>query len=128
MSEQAKLTITEAAKLAGISRAALYRNYINKGVLSVNRHNKDVFIEFNELLRVFPDLSIPNKENMTKFTGVDIQHDNLERENNLLREQLKHAENREEWLKSQIDELRQQQANLLEDKSKIKRKKFLGLF
>lgn len=127
MSEQAKLTITEAAKLAGISRAALYRNYINKGVLSVNRHNKDVFIEFNELLRVFPDLSIPNKANMTKFTGVDIQHDNLERENNLLREQLKHAENREEWLKSQIDELRQQQANLLEDKTK-KRKKFLGLF
>ena len=46
--------------------------------------------------------------------------------------QLRHqAKAREEWLKQQIDELRQQQSNLLENKlesSKQKRKKFLGIF
>lgn len=128
MDEQAKLSITDAAKLAGISRSALYRNYINKGVLSINKQNNDVFIELSELLRVFPNASLPNKGSVSKLTEVDTYSVNLERENDFLREQLKQAENREEWLKSQIDELRQQQANLLEDKNKQKRKKFLGLF
>jgi hypothetical protein len=37
------------------------------------------------------------------------------------------AKEREEWLQKQIDELRQQQNNLLENKQP-KRKKFLGVF
>lgn len=41
MSEKPKITITEASKLAGISRTALYKTYINKGILNVIRNDKD---------------------------------------------------------------------------------------
>jgi hypothetical protein len=128
MSEQARLSITEAAKLSGLSRTALYRNYINKGVLSVNRGNNGVFIELTELLRVFPDITLANVAVEPKYTQVDSQVHMLERENQLLIEQLKKANDREEWLKIQIDDLRKQQSYLLEDKTKSHRKKFLGIF
>ncbi|MFN8788561.1 MAG: hypothetical protein ACK5Z5_06670 [Neisseriaceae bacterium] len=128
MDEQTKFSITEAANLAGISRTSLYRNYINKGIISVVRNKKDVHVELAELIRVFPNIQLVNTKNEQKLTLVDIQADNLKSENNLLKEQLKHAHDREQWLKSQIDELRQQQSYLLEDKTSKKRKKFLGIF
>ena len=123
MNEQPKITITEASKLAGISRTALYKTYINKGILNVIRNEKNVYIELNELLRVFPNVNLP----VTKKTDVDIINDNLKQENQLLKNQLQSAEIRENWLKSQIDELRQQQSFLLKNKNQLK-KKFLGIF
>lgn len=123
MNEQPKITITEASKLAGISRTALYKTYINKGILNVIRNEKNVYIELNELLRVFPNVNLP----VTKKTDVDIVNDNLKQENQLLKNQLQSAEIRENWLKSQIDELRQQQSFLLKNKNQLK-KKFLGIF
>jgi hypothetical protein len=123
MNKQPRITITEASKLAGISRTALYKTYINKGILNVIRDNKDVHIELSELLRVFPNVNLP----VNKNTDVDIVNDNLKHENQLLKNQLQSAETRENWLKSQIDELRHQQSFLLENKIK-KRNKFLGIF
>ena len=123
MNKQPRITITEASKLAGISRTALYKTYINKGILNVIRDNKDVHIELSELLRVFPNVNL----HVNKNTDVDIVNDNLKHENQLLKNQLQSAETRENWLKSQIDELRHQQSFLLENKIK-KRNKFLGIF
>jgi uncharacterized NAD(P)/FAD-binding protein YdhS len=46
----------------------------------------------------------------------------------MLKTQLAEAKEREEWLKQQIDELRHQQNNLLEDKTIKPRKKLFGIF
>ena len=46
----------------------------------------------------------------------------------LLKHQLAESKEREEWLKTQVDELRQMQYKLIEDKTPKKRRKFLGIF
>jgi hypothetical protein len=114
--EQAKFSITEAAKLAGLGRQSLYRNYINKRILSVVRGSSNVHIELIELLRVFPDLKLSDNQCGQLVTVGDSHRVEVEkREIELLREQLRQsnererqAVEREEWLKSQIDELRNQ--------------------
>ena len=121
MSEQAKFTITEAARLAGISRQTLYRNYINTGVISVTKSDGKVHIELNELIRVFPNMSRQNDNEVTPGDTAEAVY--LTRENELLREQLRQAQEREEWLKLQLEKT----THLLEDKT-VKRKKFLGIF
>jgi molecular chaperone GrpE (heat shock protein) len=132
----ATVTISEAARLAGISRTQLYRGFINKGKISVIKENDKVAIDISELLRVFPGIKIETDEPIHHVTDSNASktHEQLEVVT-LLKEQLQKAENqlaeakdREEWLKQQIDELRQQQSNLLEDKTAKKRKKFLGIF
>lgn len=51
------VSISEAAKLAGISRTHFYRRYINDGILSVSRNERGKpVIELSELLRVFNTL------------------------------------------------------------------------
>jgi hypothetical protein len=50
----AKISISEAARLAGISRSALYRGYISKGKLTVERDkNNAPMVDTPELFRVF---------------------------------------------------------------------------
>ena len=121
MTEQVQFTITEAAKLAGISRQTLYRNYINTGVISVTKIDSKVHIELTELIRVFPNLSRPSDSIVTPDDTTETMY--LTRENELLREQLQQAKEREEWLKLQLEKT----THLLEDKA-VKRKKFLGIF
>ncbi len=132
-----QFTITDCAKLTGMSRTTLYKKYINPGVISVIRENKNVFIELSELVRVFPNIKINETSNFTNvnqedrsiLTKVNTEKtDMLTRENELLHIQLRQAQERELWLKSQIDELRQQQGKLLEDKTIKTRKRILGIF
>ena len=53
----AKVSISQAAKLAGISRTALYKSYINKGLLSTSRDEAGKkYIDISEILRVFGKL------------------------------------------------------------------------
>ncbi len=60
-----KLSITEAANLAGVSRNTMYSK-IKKGILSKSKDsNGKAYIELSELLRIYPDAS--NKE--------DVKHD-----------------------------------------------------
>ena len=53
------VSVSEAARLAGIARSSLYKSWIDKGRLSVT---KDVrgrpSVDMAELLRVFPDIRI----------------------------------------------------------------------
>jgi hypothetical protein len=126
-----KVTITEAARLAGISRQHLYRGFINTGKISVIKDNDKSVIEISELLRVFPDAKIVTTDSDTTPHHETIKNDNVTSDNSelvtMLKTQLAEAKEREEWLKIQIDELRHQQNNLLENKAP-KRKKFLGIF
>ncbi len=137
MQIQTKFTITDCAKLTGLSRTTLYKKYINPGKLSVTRDDNKVFIDLSELVRVFPDIKIANDGSLTpsrsderpEFAkGNTGETSNLTRENELLREQLRQAQERESWFKAQIDELREIQGHLLEDKTPKKRHKVFGIF
>jgi uncharacterized membrane protein YcaP (DUF421 family) len=128
-----KVTITEAARLAGISRQHLYRGFINTGKISVIKDNDKSVIEISELLRVFPDAKTVTTDSDTTPHHETIRNDNVTSDNSelvtMLKTQLAEAKEREEWLKQQIDELRHQQNNLLEDKTlKQPRKKLFGIF
>jgi transposase-like protein len=133
------VTISEAARLAGISRTQLYRGFINKGKISVTKDNEKVSIDLSELVRVFPNIKLDTVDTLQEVAESDIQNTPeqvgvvtlLREQLSKTEQQLAEAKAREEWLKQQIDELRQQQSNLLENKlesSKPKRKKFLGIF
>lgn len=132
----ATVTISQAAKMAGISRTQLYRGFINKGKISVIRENDKVCIDVSELIRVFPNATLETSENVTYVTTGNTQNTQEQSEVvTILKQQLAKAEaqieeakEREEWLKQQIDELRKQQNNLLEDKTTKKRKKLFGIF
>lgn len=127
-----KVTITEAARLAGISRQHLYRGFINTGKISVIKDNDKSVIEISELLRVFPDAKIVTTNSDITPQHETIRNDNVTSDNSelvtILKIQLAEAKEREEWLKQQIDELRHQQNNLLEDKTPKPRKKLFGIF
>ena len=131
-----KVTITEAARLAGISRQYLYKKYINNGLLSFVKEGERSFIEISELIRVFPNISVASnndtsgRHHMTeKETDIVNEMTNKDKTIKLLEQQLLEANEREKWLKSQIDELRRLQGLFLEDKSlKPRRKKFFGIF
>ena len=119
----ARVSITKAAKLAGVNRGTLYKTYINKGVVSVSADDKGKkYIETSELLRVFGVLQgeqEDGKGNSTMNSAVLLpvtRGDNTkDLEVKMLREQLVKSEQREQWLQSQVDTL-SSTLRLLEDK------------
>lgn len=110
----AKVNITEAARLAGMGRQHLYRAYINTGKISVERdvQNRPV-IDTSELLRVFGALHGTGYE--TQSGQADIQDNGMGYSElkaylvakdelvSSLRDQLKEASEREEWLRRQLE-------------------------
>ncbi len=130
-----RVSISEAIRMAGISRSHFYKKYINTGIISVSVEDDKKLIDVSELIRIFGNIHLENNNTEQIKTSVDT--DNTIAKDKviaLLEQQLadfknreREAKVREEWLQKQIDELRQQQGNLLEDKIK-KRKKFLGIF
>lgn len=130
-----RVSISEAIRMTGVSRSHFYNKYINKGLISVQIEDDKKLIDISELIRVFGNIQVENSTKEQIRTVEDIENilDNT-KIIELLEQQLleyKHreveAKSREEWLQKQIDELRQQQNSLLENKV-IKRKKFLGIF
>ena len=127
----ARVSITKAARLAGVNRGTLYKTYINKGVISVSadEHGKK-FIDTSELLRVFGSLqseqgnstvnSTGDNEKLLPNTGGDTGGDTAKDvEIKLLREQLAKAEQREGWLHEKIDTLTDT-VKLLEDNREVR--------
>jgi hypothetical protein len=131
----AKVSISEAIRMAGVSRSHFYNKYINKGLISVQVEDDKKLIDVSELIRVFGNIQIENN-NREHYNTTENSNSTSDKDKiiGLLEQQLEEskqreaeAKNREEWLQKQVDELRQQQNNLLENRITI-RKKFLGLF
>lgn len=117
-----KVSITEAAKLAKISRSTLYNKYINTGDISVEQLEDKKVIDVSELIRVFGNVQLDNQiiqPDTTNNTTIDKDKliANLEK-------QLSEAQQREEWFKQQLEKT----IYLIDYKTPKKRKKFLGLF
>lgn len=103
----AQVSISEAARLAGISRSNFYKNYIRQGKLSVTKdHQGHPQIDTSEIIRVFgglqgdsaPASSGGQKDTPEKDTGESpyIQ---------VLLKQMDEAKEREQWYRQQIGEL-----------------------
>lgn len=106
----AKLSVTQAAKAAGISRTNFYKNYVKPGKLTVERdHQGRPQVDTSELMRVFGLLKgdvMDDVRGEHKTTPENTSGNNaLERENQLLREQLTAAHEREEWMRKQLESL-----------------------
>ena len=97
------LTLTQAAKTAGIARSTLYRA-IQKGRISiVSQPNGSKGVDTSELQRVFRPLQSATKPTRQYDTSEDIallqaRIDALERENGLLRNEIQASRERENKL------------------------------
>ncbi len=113
----AKVSISAAAKLAGVSRSTLYRSYIDKGKISLSKDQRDnPCIDTSELLRVFGALqgTVPQSDSAGQVIGTardsmgqaekNAKHA-LEVELKLVKKQLEEAKEREAWYKAKIDTL-----------------------
>jgi hypothetical protein len=105
-----KLSISEAARAAGVSRQHFYTKYINPGLISIDRENPDKpTIDTAELLRVFPNMSLPdslvsaNSQELTQELSRKIM--SLDSELTAARQQLAASQDREKWLQGTVDKL-----------------------
>lgn len=115
------VNITKAAKLAGIGRDTLYKNYINKGKISTTRDGRNrPMVDTSEILRVFGVLrgvgdtdkeSVDTIQNHTigntPHTPPDISAklSHLQAENSQLRERLEESKERESWQRGQMEKM-----------------------
>lgn len=124
----AKVSISEAARLVGVSRSNIYKNYIKQGSISVERnHQGQPQIDVSELLRVFGELQkntylsskTHTEDNLetqrvtleaplkTQEKADDTQVDALKNELKILREQLTKSDEREQFYQQQLKDLTQ---------------------
>ena len=126
----AKVTVTEAAKLAGIGRQQLYRGYISTGKISVERDHQDrPQIDTAEILRVFgemkgtPEATQNGQRYNSEKRHVDNELQVVFRAKDEvisgLREQLREASEREAWLRQQLERM---QAVLTDQRTTEKRR------
>lgn len=140
--DMAKVTVSEAARLVGVARQNLYKNYIKQGKISIDRdHLGNPKIDSSELIRVFGEIRMTRKvsqkeQGMTCESTIDdsglsavsqakdevIAALRLQIEVAMERE--KKAEERELWLRQQLEDA-QRQIKLLtydgEDDSTVQR-------
>lgn len=119
-----KHSISEAARLAGVSRSHFYKKFIRPGVISVEKDKDDnPVIDTSEIVRVFGRIQGDTGNAVSGIQNDTPQNDSknaaLEAENRVLREQLAAAAEREKWMQGKIDQLADQLASttrLLEHK------------
>ncbi|MGC9128252.1 MAG: hypothetical protein ACP5GA_05925 [Acidithiobacillus sp.] len=113
----AKVSISEAARLAGKSRSHLYEKYINRGVITVEtlRDGRKV-IDTSELIRVFGSISLAgstdDNDDSVKDSSGHVENDNensqikaLQAENEVLREYLRAKDEEVAWLREQVSKV-----------------------
>lgn len=116
----AKVNVSEAIKLAGVSRQTFYTKYLSSGIISTEvDHQGKKCIDTSELLRVFGDIkqdNIDKTEDMPNRHVLTPQKDSqvaaLQVEVQLLRErmadkddQIRKGEEREQRLMAQVENL-----------------------
>jgi len=110
----AKVTVTEAARLAGLGRQQLYRGYISTGKISVERDHQDrPRIDTAEILRVFGEMKgTPEATQNGHHANREKRHIDSELQAVVeakdeviseLRERLREAGEREGWLRQQLE-------------------------
>lgn len=122
------VNVSQAAKLANISRDTFYKNYINKGRISVSRDGRNrPMVDTSEILRVFGNLhtdTVRDSTNQTQgytekrctnttFAPLETAKlQQLEQENQHLKARLaelqqlhQEAKDREQWQRGQIEKL-----------------------
>ena len=105
-----KHSVSEAARLAGVSRSHFYKKFIKTGLISVERDKDDKpIIDTAEIMRACGGLKAENSMN-TQNVQFDTpekhsQNTALQVEIQLLREQLTAAQEREKWLQGKVDQL-----------------------
>lgn len=128
-----KVNLTQASKMAKISRSTLYNKYIKHGLITVEVIDDKKMIDVSELLRVFSTVQSgdqqiqPSTPDSTENKQEDTSQDKIIK---MLEDQLLEAKEREEWLRSQITELTEltkQNNKLLEYNQARPRKKIFGL-
>lgn len=105
-----QVNITQAAKLAGLSRSHFQKNYVKTGKITVSRDDRGrPQIDTAELLRVFGKLhhTEPHSVALSSTTQdhTPKSHTTHLTEIELLKQQLKRAEEREQFYQEQIKEL-----------------------
>ena len=119
------VNVSQAAKLANISRDTFYKNYINKGKISISRDGRNrPMVDTIEILRVFGSLHTDIVKDPTDHTQNYTKKDStltpletaniqqIEQENQHLKERLaefqqlhQEAKEREQWQRGQIEKL-----------------------
>ena len=98
----AQVSISEAARLSGISRSNFYKNYIRQGKLSVTKdHQGRPQVDVSEIIRVFGGLhgdSNPMCPEIQEVTGSKHSEE-------IILEALNRSLEREQWYRQQIGEL-----------------------
>jgi hypothetical protein len=102
-----KHSVSEAARLAGVSRSHFYKKFIKTGLISVERDKEDKpIIDTAEIMRVCGELKGKNTENVSggqpDTHEIHSQNTALQTEIKLLREQLAAAADREKWYQDQL--------------------------
>jgi regulator of replication initiation timing len=123
----AKHSISEAAKLAGVSRSHFYKKYIRPALISTEKDkDNNPVIDTSEIIRVFGRIHGDTVNNVSGIHNHTLDNDTkntmLQTEIQLLREQLAAAQerdklsgDREKWMQKQIDQL----ANQLADTTRL---------
>ena len=114
----AKVSITEAARLAGIARSYFYKRYIDSGEVSIERDLKgNPLVDVSEIVRVFGELKgqVEETSRTQERTVDDVlkSHEDvivLRAELNACREILRIRETEIERLVTEVDWLREQVA------------------
>jgi hypothetical protein len=133
-----KVSISQAAKMAGIGRSTLYNKYINTGKITVESIDDKKMIDVSELIRLFGSKIKLDSHNCVDDTFQDSIEQGLDTATykiiSMLEQQLreskdllKEAKDREDWLRGQLEKT----THLLENKQEPenpKRKKILGIF
>lgn len=105
-----KHSVSEAARLAGVSRSHFYKKFITTGLISVERDKDDKpVIDTAEIMRACGGLKAENNSNTQNgqsYTPENhIQNTALQVEIQLLREQLAVALDDKKWLQGKVDQL-----------------------
>jgi hypothetical protein len=112
----ARVNVSRAIELAGVSRSTFYSSYVKQGRITVSSDvNGKKYIETSELIRVFGqlkgDTSNSSTEQLSEQNWTPAPNDllieigQLRYEQQHLKEQLREANEREAWYKKQIDTL-----------------------
>lgn len=134
-----KLSISQAAKLAGVSRSHFYKSYLKNNRISLERdYSGKKVIDKSEIMRVFGKVCEDTSGHRQNTSKEDIQgqedtsNTNMETENVLLKQevcflkyQLEAAQEREKWFQTQITTMASSFKSL-EDKRPKKRFWFLS--